>query len=144
MKRVVTWFGQEIPDILHPHALRQIASHIRDTLDPLVAREGASALEPDDVLTVHTLLVSLQTFRVPLAAIRYSRIHLAVAEMCGKATRWPAKLADEAEAVVRSLELHYGPLMQIKPPLFNTYGRLWRVCEPHETSKAVRVRHFSE
>ncbi|KAF2663683.1 hypothetical protein BT63DRAFT_483869 [Microthyrium microscopicum] len=142
MKKQATWFGQAVPEVLHPYNLKLTASRIRDVLDPLVAREGPSALEPDDVLTLHTLLVALQTIRIPMAAIRYSRIHIAVAEIRGKATRWPARLVDEADAVISLLESRHGALSQIKPPLFNTNGRLWKVCDPHEFTRTALYNRF--
>jgi hypothetical protein len=126
-----------IPSILSTTALRETASWIRDVLDPAVAREGCTQLQPDDVLTLHNLLIALRQYSVPLSTIRCSRIHLAVAEICGKATRWPAKLCDEADFVVRELELTFGPLGNIQPPLFERGGRLWNICDQTQLSRTV-------
>lgn len=48
------------PSLLDPESLRSSAGWIRDELDPIVAREGPSSLEPDDVVTVHNLLDSIK------------------------------------------------------------------------------------
>jgi hypothetical protein len=137
MQKKGTWAGQEVPDVLHPQSLKLSASRIRDVLDPLVSREGPSVLDPDDVLELHTLLTTLQTFRIPLAAFRYSRIHFAIADICGKATRWPAKLVNEADVAVRLIEKQHGPLKQIRTPLYSNSGRLFQICDRHEITKTV-------
>lgn len=90
------------PAILSAANLRETAAWIRDVLDPLVAREGPNELHPDDVLTLHTTLLSLQKWPVSKWTLKYSRIGLAIMEICGKATRWPAKLADEADKYILS------------------------------------------
>ena len=46
-------------DLSRPR-LRQLAAWIRDTLDPLMAREGPDIIHSDDVLTLHELFVALQ------------------------------------------------------------------------------------
>lgn len=89
--------SNEPPAILSPSDLRETAAWIRDVLDPLVAREGPNELHPDDVLSLHTILLSLQKWTVTRWTLRYSRIGLAILEICGKCTRWPAKLAEEAD-----------------------------------------------
>jgi hypothetical protein len=126
-----------IPSILSSSALRETASWIRDVLDPAVAREGSGQLQPDDVLTLHNLLIALRQYSVPLSTIRYSRIHLAVSEICGKATRWPAKLCDEADLVVQELEAAFGPLRNIPVLLFEKGGRLWNICGQTQLSNSV-------
>jgi len=139
MKRQTTVM-QDVPAILHPQSLRVSASRIRDVLDPLVSREGPSILDPDDVLELHTIITTLQSYRIPLAAFRYSRIHFAIADICGKATRWPAKLVNEADITMRLIENQHGPLKQIKTPLFSNNGRLWKICDRHEITKAVSTQ----
>jgi hypothetical protein len=120
--------------VLDPESLRSSAGWIRDELDPIVAREGPSSLEPDDVLTVHNLLVSIKSAPPMLQVISFSRIHLAIQAICGKATRWPTKLADEADRAMDAIEIRHGPVRGIRFPLFEPGGRLWNVCEPQDTS----------
>lgn len=130
--------AQELPSVLSAPHLRQIASWIRDELDPHVAREGPMALDPNDVLTIHSVLLALHNFRVPLKTLRLSRVHIAVTEMCGKATRWPRKLVDEADNVVESWEKQFGKVKKIRVPLFEDGGRLWGICDPSDTTQEVR------
>lgn len=87
------------PPTLSLANLRQTASWIRDDLDPLVAREGPDIMHPDDVLNLQELFKDLQLYRLDLSVIAASRIHRAVQEVCGKATRWPQKLAEECDKV---------------------------------------------
>ena len=97
--------AKELPVILSPSNLRETAAWIRDVLDPLVAREGPVELHPDDVLTLHTILLNLQKWPISRWTLRYSRIGLAIVLICGKCTRWPAKLADEADKYEHYVEL---------------------------------------
>lgn len=133
----MSWVSQEVPSSIAPENLRKTAAWIRDDLDPLVAREGPQALLLDDVLTIHTLLLALQNVQIGIQALRISRIHLAVAEICGKATRWPAKLADEADRVLAHLEDSYGSLQSIRIPLFENKGRLFGICTAGDNSREV-------
>ena len=118
--------------------LRETAAWIRDDLDPLVARDGPQALDPNDVLTLHSLLLQLQVDVVSINLLRHSRIYLAVREICGKATRWPSKLVDEADRLVEYWEDEVGPLKNIRTPLYEKGGRLHGVCKPTQTEREVR------
>jgi hypothetical protein len=128
--------------LLDPESLKRSAGWIRDELDPIVAREGSSSLEPDDVLTVHNILVSIIRSHLTLQVVSFSRIHLAIQAICGKATRWPTKLADEADLAMESIESHHGPLRKIKFPLFDAGGRLWNICESQDATKGVSSEHL--
>lgn len=79
--------------------LQHMATQIRDHFDPLIAREGPDIMHPDDVLILHELFRHLQTQKLDVAIIAASRIHKAVQEVSGKATRWPHKLAEECDKV---------------------------------------------
>ena len=129
--------------MLDPQSLKRYAGWIRDELDPIVAREGPSSLEPDDVLTVHNLLVSIKSSHLAPQVISFSRIHLAIEAICGKATRWPTKLADEADLAMESIESRHGPVRKIKIPLFDVGGRLRSICEPQDTTKGVSLNMSS-
>ena len=126
-----------VADSLSMNALRQSASWIRDVLDPLVSREGPQSLSPNDVLTLHSLLLDLQTEPVSTHVLRNSRIYLAVLEICGKATRWPGRLIDEADEVLEAWEDSMGPVKNIRTPLYEKGGRLYGICEPQHTEREV-------
>jgi hypothetical protein len=125
---------------LDPESLKSAAGWVRDELDPIIAREGPSSLQPDDVLTIHNLLVSIKSAPPAFQVVSFSRIHLAIQAICGKATRWPTKLADEADMAMDAIESRHGPVGKIKFPLFETGGRLWNVCEPQDTTKGASPR----
>ncbi|THW39345.1 hypothetical protein D6D25_04851, partial [Aureobasidium pullulans] len=84
--------------------LRGRASWIRDELDPVVAREGPDTLRPDTVVILFKFFEQLRTSYLTLEYIRDSRIHLALIDIAGRATRWPVKLIDEAEEIILRLE----------------------------------------
>jgi hypothetical protein len=131
------WREAEYPEILNVVNLRMTSAWIRDELDSLMAREGPNELHPDDVLTLHNVFLSLQHHKISLATMQFSRIHLAIADVCGKATRWPRKLVDEADRVVASLEKCYGPLKAIRTPLYEVGGRLHGISEPRDLTRDV-------
>lgn len=131
------WREASYPDSLHVVNLRKTSAWIRDILDPLMAREGPNELHPDDVLSLHTIFTELQHHQISLATMQFSRIHLAVSDVCGKATRWPKKLADEADCVVTCLESYYGPLKTIRTPLYEVGGRLHGISEPRHLTRDV-------
>lgn len=123
--------------------LRQRASWIRDGLDPRIARDGPDCMHPDDVLTLHELFVGLQEADLSISTLRYSRIHVAILEVSGKATRWPKRLAEECDKVVEVWTKKYGKLSDIRPRLFKPDGRLYGVCTGRELTRDVSalLRH---
>lgn len=118
-------------------SLKQTASWIRDELERQVARDGPNALKPNDVLLLHTLLLDLQDAPTSIHTLRHSRIYLAVQEICSKASRWPGKLIDEADRLVEVWEEEFGPLKNIRTPLYQMGGRLYGICEPSDTTREV-------
>jgi hypothetical protein len=141
--RQPTWQTKEFPNILGRGALHRAAAWIRDELDPVIAQEGPKSLLQDDVVSIHTLLIAIQQHDVSLSTLKVSRIHLAIMDICGKATRWPTKLAIQADHAVTHLESLFGPLKQIRLPLFEPGGRLSGVCLPADITKEVRKLSLS-
>ncbi|KAF7189105.1 hypothetical protein HII31_09527 [Pseudocercospora fuligena] len=115
--------------------LRKQARWIRDTLDPQVAQDGPDALHSDDILTLDELLRGLLGSGLGVEDIRYSRIHLAVNAISGKATRWPRKLIDRCENLRTAWEQSYGPIGELGTPLYEPGGRLHGICKPEDLSK---------
>ncbi|KAK3725463.1 hypothetical protein LTR37_000433 [Vermiconidia calcicola] len=108
--------------VYDPDFLLQKARWIRDELDPQVARDGPDALHSDNILTLDELLRRLLISRIVLEDIRFSRLHLAIISMSGRATRWPKKLIDRAESKLGS-------------PLYEPGGRLHGICKPEDFSR---------
>lgn len=123
------------PSLFDPEYLRHRARWIRDILDPQVAQEGANALHSDEVLTLDELLRRLLDHDMSLADIRFTRMHLAISEISGKATRWPKKLIDRCEAIKVVWEARYGPLKTLGTPLYEPGGRLHGICRPEDLNK---------
>ena len=115
--------------------LRRQARWIRDDLDPQVAQDGPDALHSDDILTLDEFLRRLIASTVRLDDIRFSRLHLAITGICGRATRWPKKLIERADAVRTAWEAEHGPLQKLFPPLYESGGRLHGICKPEDVSK---------
>ncbi|EME47406.1 hypothetical protein DOTSEDRAFT_31847 [Dothistroma septosporum NZE10] len=123
------------PSWCDPEYLRHRARWIRDILDPQVARDGADALHSDEALTLDELLRRLLDHDMSLADIRFTRMHLAISEISGKATRWPKKLIDRCEAIKVVWEAKYGPLKTLGTPLYEPRGRLHDICRPEDLNK---------
>ena len=121
--------------IYNPEFLRQQARWIRDDLDPQVARDGPEALHSGDLLNIDDFLRRLVAAKIQLDDLRFSRLHLAVTAICGKATRWPAKLIERADALEMAWKKEYGPLKNITAPLYEAGGRLKGICKPDDLSK---------
>ncbi|QDS77482.1 hypothetical protein FKW77_000048 [Venturia effusa] len=139
----MSWREAGYPDSLHVVNLRKTSAWIRDTLDPIMAREGPNDLHPDDVLTLHNVFMDLQHHQISFATMQFSRIHLAVSEVCGKATRWPKKLADEADCVITCLESYYGPLKNVRTPLYEALLRRFSEEDPTLTDNTRAYLHGS-
>ncbi|KAI4846804.1 hypothetical protein E4T44_04863 [Aureobasidium sp. EXF-8845] len=88
--------------ILDVEYLKNRVSWIRDELDPLVAREGPGSLGPDIVIVLFKFFEQLRTPHLTVEAVRDSRLHFALLTIAGRATRWPIKLIDEAEHIIRT------------------------------------------
>ncbi|KAF2756851.1 hypothetical protein EJ05DRAFT_511633 [Pseudovirgaria hyperparasitica] len=156
------------PIPLSKHHLRLVASWIRNDLDPLVAREGPDVLHPDDVLTLHDLFVRVRadgsclpttttagggagtvggvtapTAEITASTLRSSRLHFAVMEIAGKATRWPGKLADECDGLVGVWEARFGRLDALRPFLFGVGGRLVGVAGTGDLARAGLLKLWS-
>lgn len=92
--------GIQVVELTRP-ALKEVASWIRDTLDPAIAREGPDYLRADDVLTLHELFISLlNSTTITALDLRATGILRAVMDVCGTATRWPGRLADDCDAIL--------------------------------------------
>ena len=123
------------PSIYNRQYLLEQSRWIRDDLDPQVARDGPDALHSDDILTLDELLRRLLTSDLQLEDIRFSRLHLAIINIAGHATRWPKKLIEHAEVLREVWEEQYGNLRAYGTPLYETGGRLSGVCKPEDLSK---------
>ena len=100
------------------------AAWIRDILDPLIARDGPEAISVEDALYMDQFLRKLQLATIPVQDIRLSRVHLALLEIAGRATRWPHRLIERAEAVIKVWEARFGKLADIGIELYGQGGRL--------------------
>lgn len=85
---------------------------IRNTLDLQIAQSGPEALTANDLLDIDSFLRGLlaHASEIPLSTLRSTRIHLAVLDICGRATRWPLKVIERAEAIGAVWEGRYGSL----------------------------------
>jgi hypothetical protein len=131
------WLETSLPSYLRHDELTRLASKIRDDLDPEIAREGPLALDPDDALRINDVLIGLQLYRISLFVIQVSRIHYAIEAICGKATRWPSMLADQADLTMGILTQNHGRFRDFEPILFRHGGRLYGVCDPSDVTKDV-------
>ena len=101
--------------ITSPQHLTTHTHWIRNTLDLQIAHSGPEALAANDLLDLDSFLRGLlaQASQITLETLRTSRIHLAVLDICGRATRWPLKVIERAEAIGAICESKFGSLSQI-------------------------------
>jgi hypothetical protein len=102
--------------VTSPQHLTSMAHWIRNTLDLQIAQSGPEALNSNDLLDIDSFLRSLLSYAggLSLETLRSTRIHLAVLEICGRATRWPLKVIERAEAIGQVWENRYGALSGIR------------------------------
>ena len=118
--------------------LRQIASWIRDDLDPVIAREGPDHLRADDVLSLHEIFQALRaSTAISALDLRATGIHRAVMEVSGTATRWPGRLADDCDRIITVWSVKFGRLDALHPFMYGRGGRLEGIAQAEEISKAV-------
>ena len=124
------------PSVYNPDYLLHQSRWIRDDLDLQVARDGPDALHSNDILTLDEFLRRLSTSNLSLDDIRASRIHLAIDAIAGKATRWPMKLIDKAEALKGSWERIHGvaEMKELRAPLYESGGRLCGIARPEDVT----------
>lgn len=95
--------------------LTKMTHWIRNTLDLQIAQSGPEALSANDLLDIDSFLRSLLSYAggISLETLRSSRIHLAMLDICGRATRWPLKVIERADAIGQVWENRYGVLSGI-------------------------------
>lgn len=101
------------PSLLTTPSHLKLHSHwIRNTLDQQIALSGPEALAANDLLDLDSFLRGLlaQAAHIPLETLRQTRIHLAILDICGRATRWPLKVIERAEAIDGVWEGRFGDL----------------------------------
>ncbi|KAI4749886.1 hypothetical protein E4T44_14979, partial [Aureobasidium sp. EXF-8845] len=102
---------------------------------PLVAREGPDSLGPDNVIVLFEFFEQIRSPHLTVEAIRDSGLHFALLTIAGRATRWPIKLIDEAEHIIRTWETEWGPLAHIKGNVYGTGRRLYSISTPEDLEK---------
>ncbi|KAF2763778.1 hypothetical protein EJ03DRAFT_340268 [Teratosphaeria nubilosa] len=121
--------------ITNPEYLREQTRWIRDVLDQEVAREGPDSIHAEDILKLDELIRQLRDADLDVRDIKYSRIHLAMLEICGRATRWPRVVIERCDGVAEVWERKFGKLQDLGTFLYEEGGRLHGVCKPEDTSK---------
>jgi hypothetical protein len=129
--------------VLDLQYLKGRVSWIRDDLDPLVARDGPHTLQPDTVIVLFKFFAQLRASYLPLETIRDSRIHLALIDIARRATRWPARLIEEAEDIIFRWESEWGPLSSIKVNIYGIGGRLHGISTPEDLQRELLLAKWS-
>jgi hypothetical protein len=124
--------------INNPDYLKLRARWIRDTLDPQIARDGPDALASNEMLELDDLIRQLQSAKLTTYQIQYSRIHLAILDISGRATRWPGLLIDRCDDLLVQWEERYGWHVKLMGTLlYELGGRLHEVCRPEDVKKEM-------
>ncbi|KAF2849166.1 hypothetical protein T440DRAFT_138764 [Plenodomus tracheiphilus IPT5] len=131
-------------DLSRP-ALKRLAIWIRDDLDLLVAREGPDILRPDDVLALHDKFIALQHAQnINILDLRATGIHKAVQDIAGVATRWPGRLCDDCDKIIRIWTAKFGSLSEIHPFLYGRGGRLEGIASVSGYSREKLLARWTE
>lgn len=123
------------PFFLDRDYIRDRTRWIRDELDPQIARDGPEILCPDNVIILFTFLEDLRRSSLSLDILRYSRVHYALLEITGRATRWPGKLIDKVEHLIKLWEASFGHLRDIHRPLYEDGGRLHGISTAEDVER---------
>lgn len=131
-------------DLSRP-ALKRLAIWIRDDLDILVAREGPDILRPDDVLALHDKFIALQHARdITFLDLRATGIHRAVQDIAGVATRWPGRLCDDCDKIIRIWTAKFGSFSEIHPFLYGRGGRLEGIATVTQYSREELLARWAQ
>lgn len=131
------------PFLISISDIRQNIAWIRDTLDPLVAREGHAVLTPHEVLAVHAFLGRIRIQPFKLETIRQTRLYQMLTLLRGKATRWPRVIIDECDDIIELWTVQYGSMRGLRTPLYEDGGRLFGICKARDVSTSVCFAFFS-
>lgn len=115
--------------------IRSRTRWIRDDLDPRIAREGPDTLTPDSVITLFTFLEELRSASISAETLRCTRVHRALLDISGHATRWPGKLVDKVDDLINHWNHVYGPLHAVRPLLYDQGGRLHGISLPEDLER---------
>lgn len=144
-------------------ALRWYHLHRQLTRNPLlsIARHGPSHLTPDSVLDIAAFLERLRTHTanssdapkpvvdykarhssspiqiLTISDIQQSRVYQALRIISGSGTRWPLRLVEMCDELIKSWEMQFGPLADIRPLLYEKGGRLAGMHEERDLSRHV-------
>lgn len=121
--------------VLDRDYLRSRTSWIRDDLDPLVAQRGPDSLTADTVITLFTFFEELRKASLSHQTLRCSRVHFALLEISGRATRWPSKLIEIVDSLIQYWTSIYGTLADIRPLLYEDGGRLYGISTPEDLER---------
>lgn len=91
-----------VTSLLDTANMKEHVQWLRDTLDPLIAREGPEAISVEDALYLDQFFRKLLLTSLSVQDIRSTRIHLALLEIAGKSTRWPRGLIERTETVIKA------------------------------------------
>ncbi|KAH9872409.1 hypothetical protein IAQ61_005244 [Plenodomus lingam] len=131
-------------DLSRPE-LKRLALWIRDGLDILVAREGPDILRPDDVLTLHDMFIALQHANdITFLDLRATGIHKAVQDISGVATRWPGRLCDDCDKLIRIWTAKFGSFTDIHPFLYGRGGRLEGIATISQYSREDLLARWAQ
>ena len=73
--------------------------------------------------------------------LRSTGIHRAILEISGIATRWPGRLCDDCDAIIKTWSIKFGKLEDLHPFLYGRGGCLEGIASGGELSKQV-AWHF--
>ena len=97
--------------------------YIRDTLAPVVVREGGK-LNEQQATALKTIFASISAIKMTVELLQYSRIEKALNLIVVEGSAWPVEATLLSEALLSAWEESLGSLKNIRADLWGPGGRL--------------------
>ena len=97
--------------------------YIRDTLAPVVIREGGK-LNDQQAISLKTIFASISAIKMTVELLQYSRIEKALNLIVVEGSAWPVEATLLSEALLSAWEESLGSLKNIRADLWGPGGRL--------------------
>ena len=110
--------------------------YIRDTLAPIVVREGGK-LNEQQASSLRTIFASISAIKMTVELLQYSRIEKALTLIAIEGSAWPVEATLLSEALLSAWEQSLGSLKNIRADLWGSGGRLEGIKKLKDTSQGA-------
>jgi hypothetical protein len=104
--------------------LKSWCAYMRDILTSRVLTSHDTALDSDVLSEAEEFLELLKRASVDVETLRYSRVHIALEQICATGSKWPMSIVMTAEQLLSQWDSDLGNLNDIRGNLWSIGGRL--------------------